>query len=328
MFIFARLRCKFFAMFDRFNVPYIYSMQMAQTMNHFLLYGRAERKYAPETLIKQRDCFSAWLIPMMGDLDVARITRFDVLALREAMERKGLSAARQSSILATLKVFLTFCRTFLKIDCMLSAEIRLPKKEFPNPEVLTPSEVQLVVSCLNPARFVDARLRALCELILGTGVRIGEALRMDREPFDHGITEMDIIGKGGKRRTIFFTERSRYWITTYLQCRVDNHPALFITTGDAPRRCSREDMSKAFASLRIRSSRTKKLTPHILRHTYCTTLRNNGADISLIKELAGHADIQTTARYYLGKDSTVLRKTVQKYVRYDVEPLDEVISPP
>lgn len=304
-------------------------MQMTQAMKHFLVYGRAERRYAPETLVKLKDCFSAWLIPMMGDLDVSSITRFDVLALREAMERRGLSVARQSSVLATLKSFLFFCKTFLKVDCMAPTEIRLPKKATPNPEFLTPSEVHKVLSGLNPARFSDARLRALCELILGTGMRIGEALRMDREPFDRGLTEMEIVGKGGKRRTVFFTDRARSWITTYLQCRVDKHPALFITTGDAPRRWAREDMSHAFATLRSRSGIKKKLTPHILRHTYCTILRDNGADISLIKELAGHTDIQTTARYYLGKDLPVLRRTVQKYVRYEADPtLDESANSP
>jgi len=62
---------------------------------------------------------------------------------------------------------------------------------------------------------------------------------------------------------------------------------------------------------------TKKLTPHIFRHTFCTTLRNNGADISHIKDLAGHADIQTTARYYLGKDKAVLRRVVESCLDYE-----------
>jgi site-specific recombinase XerD len=60
------------------------------------------------------------------------------------------------------------------------------------------------------------------------------------------------------------------------------------------------------------------LTPHILRHTYCTNLRDNGADITLIKELAGHQDIQTTAKYYLGVSKTTLRDAVRKHLNYRV----------
>jgi integrase/recombinase XerD len=295
-------------------------MQVTHAMNHFLVYGRAERRYALETQKKHRECFTSWLLPAFGDQEVESLSRFDVLQMRDQMTERNLSAARQSSILATLKAFLGFCRTVLRIDCMDPAEIRLPRRELPHPVVHTAAEIEQIVSCLNPARFTDIRLRALCELILGTGVRIGEALRLDREPFDRNVTEMDIIGKGGKRRTIFFTERCRYWVKTYLQSRADAHPALFITTGGYPRRWVREDISRFFIVLSRRSGITKRLTPHILRHTYCTTLLNNGVDISFIKELAGHEDIQTTARYYLGVDKPALRLIVRKHLRYDVDP--------
>lgn len=295
-------------------------MQVPQAMNHFMIYGRAERQYARETQIKHRDCFASWILPSFGDREVESLGRFDILYMRDRMVERQLSSARQSSILATLKVFLGFCRTVLKIECMDPAEIRLPRRDLPHPVAYTPAEVEKIMLCLNPSRFTDSRLRALCELILGTGVRVGEALRLDRKPFDQDITEMDIIGKGGKQRTIFFSERCRYWIKTYLQLRADSHPALFITTSSSPRRWAREDLSKFFIALKRRSGMTKKLTPHIFRHTYCTTLLNNGTDISFIKELAGHEDIQTTARYYLGVDKPALRRIVKERLRYDVEP--------
>lgn len=294
-------------------------------MNHFLVYGRAERQYALETQMKHRDCFAAWILPAMGDRDVESLTRFDFLGLRDAMCRRELSSARQSSVLATVKVFLGFCRTFLKLSCMDSSEIHLPRKEMPHPEALTPAEIEQTLACLNPVKFSDVRLRAICELILGTGVRLGEALRLERKPFDQNLTEIDIIGKGSKPRTIFFTERSRFWVKAYLQARADSHPALFITTGSPPRRWAREDISKHFIRLRQRAGITKKLTPHMLRHTYCTNLLNNGTDITFIKELAGHQDIQTTARYYLAVDKPNLRRVVKENVRYEVvPPLDEI----
>lgn len=289
-------------------------------MEHFLVYGRAERQYAVETQLKHRDCFAAWILPAMGEREVEGLTRFDFLALRDAMGRCELSTARQSSVLATMKAFLGFCRTFLKLECMDPSEIRLPRKELPRPEAVTPSEIAQMLGCLNLYKFADLRLRAICELILGTGVRLGEALRMERRPFDQNVSEMDIIGKGNKQRTVFFTDRCRYWTKTYLQSRCDNHPALFITTGSPPRRWAREDISKHFIRLRERSGITKKLTPHMLRHTYCTNLLINGVDITFIKELAGHQDIQTTARYYLAVDKTNLRRVVKDNVRYDVRP--------
>jgi integrase/recombinase XerD len=98
--------------------------------------------------------------------------------------------------------------------------------------------------------------------------------------------------------------------------RTDSDPALFVTSGESPRRLRRGDIPRFFRAAAKSAGIEKRLTPHLLRHTFCTNLRNNGADISLIKELAGHQDIQTTARYYLGTDKTILRAAVSRYLNY------------
>jgi integrase/recombinase XerD len=294
-------------------------MKVSTAVNQFMVYGRVERQYALETQAKHRDCFQSWILPFFSENEIEEVGRYDILRMREAMLSRQLSAARQTSVLAAWKVLLGFARSVLKLPCADPAEIKLPRKELPHPQVLNSSGQAQVFATLNLAIFTDMRMRAFCELILGTGVRLGEALRMEREPFDHGATEMDIIGKGAKRRTIFFSERALSWIRQYLSKRADDHPALFITTGSSPRRWARPDVSKHFQRLAARAGLERKFTPHILRHTYCTTLLNNGVDISFIKELAGHQDIQTTARYYLGIDKPVLRRIVKEKLRYGAD---------
>ena len=76
------------------------------------------------------------------------------------------------------------------------------------------------------------------------------------------------------------------------------------------------DIPGFFKALGVAAGIKKKVTPHILRHTFCTNLRNNGADISLIKDLAGHQDIDTTARYYLGSNTGILKEAVRRYLDY------------
>ena len=169
-------------------------------------------------------------------------------------------------------------------------------------------------SAININKLTDLRLRAYVELLHASGLRNGEAMALNRRPFDQGDMEIDIVGKGRKPRTIFLTSAPMFWVRQYLGRRADQEPALFVTGGPAPRRWARNDVSKHFIRLRRLAKINKKLTPHLLRHTFCTNLRNNGADISLIKDLAGHADIQTTARYYLKTDKTALRNAVKKYL--------------
>ena len=294
-----------------------------------MVYGRVERQYAVETQMKHRDCFQCWILPFFGEREIEEVGRFDILRMREEMVARNLSAARQSSVLASWKALLGFARSMLKLKCADPGEIKLPRKEVPNPQVVGLDDLQHILECLNPKKWADLRLRTLCEVILGTGMRIGEVLRLDREPFDRGETEIDILGKGAQRRTVYFTERAIFWMKEFLNCRADDHPALFITTGCPARRWARYDISKNFARLCRISGYKKKFTPHILRHTYCTTLRNNGVDISLIKELAGHKDIQTTSRYYLGSDKSVLRRAVREHAHYGVPAsLDRQSNPP
>jgi integrase/recombinase XerD len=170
-------------------------------------------------------------------------------------------------------------------------------------------------------------MRTLIEVLLTTGLRISEGLSLDRGPFEAGETEVDIIGKGGKRRTVFFPEATVGWIERFLRFRADDFPAVFVTTG-VPRRWDRNDLSKYFKDLKWRAGIDKKLTPHILRHTYCTNLRDNGTDITLIKELAGHQDIETTAKYYLGISKQSLRDAVRKNLRYNSGGDDATIGTP
>ncbi len=281
----------------------------------FLAHGRAERQYAKETLGKLKDCFTSWILPHLEGKDLEELSNLDILSFRSKMMDAKLGANRQYSILMVLKLFLKFCRHVLKLSCLDPNEIRLPQRPNPDVHYLTNEEVDRLVGVINTTTFTGLRMRILVEVLLNTGLRISEALSLDRTPFEMGQTKVAITGKGGKVRTVFFPAGTLSWIKKWLYYRSDDFPALFITTG-IPRRLDRSDMSKYFKELKAKAGIDKPLTPHILRHTYCTNLRNNGADITLIKELAGHQDIATTARYYLGVDQKVLKAAVDKYLNY------------
>ena len=291
-------------------------MKLEQAYNDYLLYAKAERGYAPETLIKIRDAFLSRLQPAFRDRELESITRFDVLRFRNQLIEDHLSVARQYNLLIVLRLFLKFCRDILRIASLDPSEVPLPRREVPRVQFLTGEEVQRVLDSAPITTFTGLRLRVLLEVLLATGLRISEALALDRIPFQLGQKEIEVVGKGGKRRTVFLTDRSILWGRKLLQARNDQHRALFTTATEPPRRWQRNDVSRYFTELRERAAIEKPLTPHILRHTYCTNLLHNGADITFIRDLAGHADIRTTARYYLGVDQKALRRTVDQYLDY------------
>jgi site-specific recombinase XerD len=303
--------------YEKYSNLYSACMTVNQAFEPFMLHCESERMNAVQTRIKYRDCFRSWLLPFFGQKELDKLSRVDVLFFREQLVKARLSVSRQYSLLITLKIFLTFCRTVLKVQCLDPAEISLPSRGRPHVEVLSNDDLKTIFAAIELHTFSGARLRAFIELILGSGVRNSEALGLDREIIDRNLSEVEIIGKGKKKRTIFLTDRAKVWLRRYLSFRCDDHPALFVTTGSRPNRWAREDISRFFIRLKQKSGLRGKVTPHIFRHTYCTNLLKNGADITFIRDLAGHENIQTTAKYYLGVDKKTLRNIVDKYVHYD-----------
>jgi integrase/recombinase XerD len=287
-------------------------MNFDEAFGPFILHGQVERGYSPQTLDKFRECFRSWILRRLGHLPIEQVNYLSLLEFRKSMADAELSVDRQYSILMVLKLLFRFCRERLRLSCFDPAEISLPRRVFKRVEYLTDQEVVQLIRIIPTRTLTGLRLRALIEVLLSTGLRISEALSLNRQSIDPATGEAEIVGKGNKPRTVFFSPDCISWIQRSLDTRFDNHPAIFVTTGREPRRLSRDDMSKVFRRLRLRSGINKKLTPHLLRHTFCTSLLHRGADITFIKELAGHRDIQTTARYYLGVDKQTLKSVLKR----------------
>lgn len=291
-------------------------MLLSQPVDSYVAYCTVEKLNSKQTVDKVRDCFKVWIIPVLGHVDLAELTLMDVMSLKQALVTKRRSTSRQYSVIITLKSYLRFCIETLKVQALDPKGIKLPDRGKPRVLTLSQEEIEKLIQNIPAHTYLGLRLRALVEILLGTGMRISEALSLDRDVFDTHRNHAEILGKGNKYREVFFTERSAEWARIYLSRRFDTHPALFVTTGADPRRLARSDISKFFVQLRNKAKLDKKVTPHILRHTYCTNLLNNGADITFIKELVGHEDIQTTAKYYLSVSKEQLRKVVDKYLDY------------
>jgi integrase/recombinase XerD len=294
-------------------------MRVSQAVEQFIIYGRVEKQYAPETQSKIKECFDSWLLRHFGNLDLLKIKPAHVLTFRQAMDDKKLSVSRQYSLLMTLKLFLKFCRKVLEIQCLDPDAIRLPRRAQPKVDYLTNEEIRAIRECMDSSCILGVRKRALFETLLATGMRISEAISLDRNSIDMGSKQAVIVGKGRKQRVVFFSDEALKWIGRYVTLRQDTNQALFVTYGEHPNRWRRGDIPRFFKALAQAAGIQKRVTPHLLRHTFCTNLRNHGADISLIKDLAGHQDIDTTARYYLGSDTRILKDAVSRYLDYSAE---------
>jgi integrase/recombinase XerD len=293
----------------------------------FLDYCEFDRGFSKETIIKYGDCLNCF-VRTVDNLPVDQLQLEHFIQFRKKLKHRQLSDARISQVIFAMKSFLRYCREIRNLTCIESAQIRSPKRVKREVIYLTNEEIQQFLSSIKiynrwagkvrkrNINLMGLRFRTLVEVLLGTGMRISEALSLNIEDIDFEEGAVTIIGKGNKQRTIFFSNRSLWWIRKYLATRSDDCPALFVTHPKHTR-LKRTDLWRSFKVYNLKSGLKKKVTPHILRHTFATNMLYNGCDLVTIKELLGHHDISVTARAYIGIDKRQIKENHKKYLNYE-----------
>ena len=148
------------------------------------------------------------------------------------------------------------------------------------------------------------RDRAILEAFFSTGLRIAELVALNKEQFsnikDKKDLELGIIGKGGRPRTVYFSDRAITWIKKYLADRIDKEKALFIhykARQDSDSRLTSRSIERIVKKYAILAGVPISTTPHTLRHSYATDLLTQGVDLRTIQEFLGHRSILTTQIY-------------------------------
>ena len=143
------------------------------------------------------------------------------------------------------------------------------------------------------------RDRAILELLFSTGLRISELCSLNRD-LDLSKDEFSIRGKGDKVRVVFISDRAREVLREYLKARKDMDEPLFAQLSFKKSESARltprsiERMVRQYAT---KAGISKKVTPHVIRHSFATDLLSNGADIRSVQMMLGHANIGTTQIY-------------------------------
>jgi len=287
---------------------------MSDLIEDFLEYARYELNFSPQTIIKYRDSLKCF-VRDVGDKPVEQFDVMDFVRLKKAMMERGLSEARIASVVYATRSFMSYCQNFLKLSVVDPKSIRPPRIYRREVIYLKKEEVETFVNVIDTTKWNGLRFKALVEVLLGTGMRIGEVLSLNRKDIDWDKLEAKIVGKGNKERTIFFNERSLEWLRKYLENRNDLHEAVFVTKKPTGR-MHRDDIWRFFDYYRKKAHINKKLTPHILRHTVATNLIFNGCPIVHVKEILGHERLDTTCKYYLGVDKEQAKKAHHQYLDF------------
>ena len=289
-------------------------------IDEYLTYLHVERGLAPATIRAYR--------ADLGDYGASRgVTRgwasspdaaVGYLAARTRRGRRsdpGLAPSSLRRRAAALKGFYRFAYGEGLIPIDVAAHLDLPKPSRLLPETLTPDETVRLLEAAGgddpgtpdaPNAVHALRDRALLELLYAAGLRISEAIGLDREDLSVDGAFVRVIGKGDKERLVPVGDVALDWLGRWISgpraALITRHHVVPIRggplfLGDRGGRLARQQAWAAVKRAAVGAGLTDRVSPHTLRHSFATHLLEGGADLRIVQELLGHASISTTQLY-------------------------------
>lgn len=284
---------------------------MKEIVGKYLNYLEVERRYSSNTVSAYRNDLNQFLSYCSGlqecepdDVDLAAVDRLSIrLWLGEWTE----SGAARSSIArkaASVRSFFRFAFKRGHIDKNPAGLLVIPKKNRQLPTIVRPEEISRMMELAGGESPVELQERAILELFYGTGIRLSELTGLDLEDLNLRLGQVTVLGKGNRERISPLGRRASEALNSHLERRQelfgprtdsDARRALFLAAG-GQRIYPRAVQKLVRRYLEMTSEVTQK-SPHVLRHSFASHMLDAGADIRMIKEFLGHADLSATQIY-------------------------------
>lgn len=301
-------------------------MILTDAVKRYLEYLEIERGYSPRTL----DNYHRYLVLFLDFAKAdspADINPELVRSFRLFLGRRKIKRVTQNYYLIALRGLLRYLAQKEELDVMPADRIELPKQEERKFKVLDPDDLENFLTMPKPGTKIGERDRAILELLFSTGVRVSELTSLNRDDLNLETREISVLGKGGKVRVVFVSDRAEQALRRYLGIRDDVWKPLFIRYAGSHWGHDKA-VDKDGNDLRLTARSVQRLvkkyarkaglvndpTPHTLRHTFATDLLREGADIRAVQEMLGHKDISTT-QIYTHVTNPQLKEVHRKYHR-------------
>jgi site-specific recombinase XerD len=241
----------------------------------------------------------------------ASITEQMVREFRIALNRSGgtngtMKKNTQNYHLIALRAFLKFLRK-RDVSSLNPERIELAKVGGRDLDLITAAELDRLMKGPQGDSLTALRDRAILELLFSTGLRVSELCHLNQD-LDLSRDEFSVRGKGEKVRVVFLSDDAKKAVAAYLKKRGDFGEALFVGYSKARKtkdlsRLTPRSVERLVKNYAMKAGITRKVTPHVIRHSFATDLLSNGADLRSVQALLGHANIATTQVYTHVTDS-------------------------
>lgn len=276
---------------------------MHSLIDQFTDYLALERGLSMHTMAAYRADLERFILFLLrrrvtaiNDVERNHVVKF----LMEEKDR-DMATSTLARRLVAIKVFMRFLQQEGLLDRNTAEAMDSPRLWQVLPDTLSEREVERLLEAPDPDTHRGCRDRTLLEVLYGTGLRVSElaALRITDLHLDEKY--LRCVGKGNKERVVPFGDRAQQMITGYIELhrpallRHHTHDTLFVTRRGTG--FSRKGIWKLIKTYTHKAGITKTVTPHTLRHSFASHLLEHGAQLRVIQEMLGHADIATTQIY-------------------------------
>lgn len=259
-------------------------------------------------------CLLMKSLQLKADEELLQVSRQQLIAYLVRLKQEGRAASTVARKLASIKAFYRFLTAERYIRRNPAEVLEAASRGLHLPKVLSVQEVVRLLDEPNLGTLDGYRDKTMLELLYATGMRVSELVNVPVKNVDMKMQYVIVMGKGSKERMLPLGRTALHYLEHYLSVvrpqllhgKPDAAAELFVTGWGGP--MTRERFYEIIVAYGKSAGISKRITPHMLRHSFATHLLNNGTDLRIVQELLGHADISTT----------------QIYTHLDVERLREV----
>lgn len=268
----------------------------------FYHYLQIERGLSDNTITAYRrdiDKYCIFIVKEIKKKDWKFVTRLDIVSFLRQLKEEGKSSATIRRTTSSLRMFHRFLYREEIVEIDVSQHIEIPKKERKLPNILSTEEVEALLNIKQDTP-LHIRNKAMLELLYATGLRVTELIELKVGDFHLTMGFVHCFGKGSKERIIPVGDLALQAVSDYLQharpmLKKGDENTLFLNHHGRP--LTRQGFWKIIKKLAKQAHINKKISPHMLRHSFATHLLENGADLRAVQEMLGHEDISTTQIY-------------------------------
>lgn len=284
---------------------------MKALIEKYLKYLSVERNASEHTVVSYKNDLSSFLnftaeVEKIDpeNLDVSSITRLSIRLWLGELSEQGMAKSTIARKVAALRSFFKYCFKRGHIEKNPAHLLVVPKKDKSLPKTATVEDIERMMEAVNTETTRGLQNRAILELFYSTGMRLSELTGLNLTDIDLKQNQVTVKGKGNKQRIIPLGKT----VSGILKEFINKRPELY---GDRTDADAKKALFIAASGQRIYdravglivekyfklTSEVTQKSPHVLRHSFATHMLDNGADIRIIKEFLGHANLAATQVY-------------------------------